>query len=549
MADFKKLLFVSTLIPYLAAAGPDLDQAEVKLSYGELKTLVNEAARPITSREPDSALLSSRFRLGITEGKLEIVATFRTTTFADGLAKVPLVGGEVSVQSQNPATARVLIHEKMLCHVLEKAGAQVVEVKLLPTTMTAETHLTLPACPATIFETGEITGDHSFALTIEGKEQVIGSNQAVAMPLTGGVVEVRLLGGEETREALRPPEPSEWTWQHQALVTPEDGEIHYRVLAHASAASGSGVAAVLVLPKDAREVRAAGADLAGQRMVRGSDYSLELQLDWKTRGLLEREIEIYYQLPRRPLDKIWKLQAPFVAGKDLTQTRFIIADLPEYSYTAKGLLGPFPPKGLPSCMMEDLKGASSYQLETTAMVDLTVQPLPLVATAEATINEASWTAKLEPDGAMLLQGTMNLEHRGRFPVVLDIPTGLTLLTCEVAGQAIAPVNCGENKLEINLPVAAQKTTISCSFTGRINVLDPVAGTLDLSLPQTPLFIKALTWSIELPARYQAETNGNLVRVIDPRVPASQLILQKNLCRDERPLIHIFYQRSNLKLNP
>jgi hypothetical protein len=133
--------------------------------------------------------------------------------------------------------------------------------------------------------------------------------------------------------------------------------------------------------------------------------------------------------------------------------------------------------------------------------------------------------------------------------VLDIPTGLTLLTCEVAGQAVAPVNCGENKLEINLPAAAQKTTISCSFTGRINVLDPVGGTLDLSLPQTPLFIKALTWSIELPARYQAETNGNLVRVIDPRVPASQLILQKNLCRDEQPLIHIFYQRSNLKLNP
>jgi hypothetical protein len=549
MADFQKLLFVSTLFPYLATAEPLLDQAEVKLRYGELKTLVDQAARPVISREPDSALLASRFLLGIAAGKLVIDATFRTTTFADGLAKVPLVGGDVTVQSQNPAAARILIHDKMLCQVLEKAGAQEVQVRLLPASGMTNALLMLPACPATIFETGEILGDQSVALKIEGKEQVLGSNQTVALPLTGGVVEVRLLGGDETREALRPPVASAWTWQHQALVTPGDGEIHYRVLAHASAASGSGVSAVLALPADAREVKATGADLVGQRIIRGSGHSLDLQLDWKTRGLLERELEISYQLPRRPLDKIWKLQAPFVTGKDLTQTRFIITASTEYSYTAEGLVGPFPPKGLPSSFTDDLKGAPHYQLETATMADLAVQPLPLVATAEATISEASWTVKLEPDGAMLVEGAINLEHRGRYAVVLDIPTGLTLLACEVAGQAVPPVNVGEGKLEINLPAAGPRTTITCSFTGRASSLDPVAGTLDLSLPQTPLFIRALTWTVQLPANYQAETNGNLVRVIDPSVPASRLLLKKNLCRDERPEIHIFYQRSNLKLNP
>jgi hypothetical protein len=549
MAYFQKLLCIFTLTPCLTIAESHLDQAEVRLPYGELKTLVNEAARPVVVREPDTALLSSRFRLGIAEGKLVMDAVFRTTTFADGLAKVPLVGGDVTVQSQNPAAARILIHEKMLCQVLEKAGVQVVEVQLLPTTGNTEAHLILPACPATIFETGEILGEQSIALKIEGKEQVIGSNQTVALPLTGGMIDVRLLGGEETREALRPPEPSSWTWQHRALVTPGDGEIYYRILAHASAASGSGVSAFLGLPADAREVQAAGADLVSQRMIREDDHSLELQLEWKTRGLLEREIEISYQLPRRPLDKIWKIQAPFVTGKDLTRTQFVIAASPEYSYKAEGLMGPFSPKGLPSSFSEDLKGASNFQLETATMVDLAVLPLPLVATAEATINKATWSVKIEPDGAMLVEGTMSLEHRGRFAVVLDIPTGLTLLACEVAGQAVAPVNGGEGKLEIMLPTAAKETTVACSFTGKATALDPVAGTLDLSLPQTPLFIRALTWSVQLPASYQAETNGNLVRLIDPRVPSSQLMLQKNLCRDERPVIHIFYQRSNLKLNP
>ena len=82
------------------------------------------------------------------------------------------------------------------------------------------------------------------ALAIDGKEQVLGSNRFAALPLTGGSVEIRMLGGEETREALRPPEPSAWTWQHQALVLPGDGEIGYRVLGRASAAGGSGVSAV-----------------------------------------------------------------------------------------------------------------------------------------------------------------------------------------------------------------------------------------------------------------------------------------------------------------
>ncbi|RYF19363.1 MAG: hypothetical protein EOO77_10320 [Oxalobacteraceae bacterium] len=70
------------------------------------------------------------------------------------------------------------------------------------------------------------------------------------------------------------------------------------------------------------------------------------------------------------------------------------------------------------------------------------------------------------------------------------------------------------------------------------------GTLELSLPKTPLFIRALTWKIDLPPVYQAETHGNLVRVTGAGDPPSRLTLRKNLCRDERPQTHVFYQRSD-----
>lgn len=546
MSKFHTLLAVSAFVSNFALAGAGLDQAEVKIPYGELRTLLAEANRPVANREPLAAVLSARFRLVMADGKPVIDATFRAATFSDGLAMIPLVGGDVTVESQKPLDARILIHGEMLCQAQEKAGVQVLEMRLMPTFGSDRASLVVPPCPAAVLETGELGGERSVALTIGGKKQVLGSNRLVALPLAGGSVEIRLLGGEETREALRPPEPSAWTWQHQALVIPGDGEIGYRVLARASAAGGSGVFALLSLPADARDVKVAGDDLAGQQVIRSADRSQGLQVEWKTRGLLERELAISYRLPRRPLDRSWKLQAPSALGEDATRTRFIIPGSPELAYAAEGLSGPFSPKGLPGSLTEELKGQACYLLDAAATAELAVTPLPVVATAEATISEAVWAVKLEPDGAMLVEGVLNVEHRGMLGVPLEVPPGMTLLACDVGGQAATPVNLGEGKLEVSLPAAAQKTRVSCSFTGRTVALDPVEGTLELALPKTPLFIRALTWRIDLPRGYQAETHGNLVRAADPSEPPSRLTLRKNLCRDERPATAVFYQRSDLK---
>src|SRR6478609_2104849 len=268
MSKFHTLLVISAFASPLGWAGPGLDQAEVRLPYGELKSLITGAAREPAPGRNEPALLSARFRLSIADGQPVVDAAFRTTSFADGLAKVPLVGGEVTVAGQKPQEARVIIQEEMLCQVLDKPGAQVLDLRLLPVTATNGVVLRVPPCPASIFETGDLGEDGSMVLKIDGREQVLGSNRTVALPLAGGQLEIRMLGGEETREARRPPEPSEWTWQHQALVMPGEGEFIYRILCRASATAGSGVAATLMLPADAREVVVTGDDLAGQKVIR-----------------------------------------------------------------------------------------------------------------------------------------------------------------------------------------------------------------------------------------------------------------------------------------
>lgn len=547
MDEFKKLLMISACLANPAWAGPALDQAEVRVPYGELKTLVEGAARQSREPGPRSALSGARFRLSVSGGKPVLNAVFRTLSFSDELTLVPLVGGDVSIVDLKPETAGVLIHEGMLCHALAGQGQGVLESNLACSFSTDGMNLVMPECPAAVFETGDLGEEQSVSLKIDGRERVLSSNASVALPLAGGTVKLKMLGGEEAREALRPPEPSVWIWQHQALVIPGNGEITYRVLARASASVGSGVAAQLTLPADAREVRVTGADLSGHKITRREDRTQGLQMEWKTRGLLEREVSIFYQLPRRPLDRTWKLQSPVSDGQGEVETRFFIVGSPDLAYAAEGLAGPFAPKSLPRTLVEDLKGVACYQMEAGASAELSVNPLPVVATAEATVNDAQWAVKLEPDGAMLVEGALAVEHQGMLGMIVDVPAGMTLLSCQVGGKPVAPVNRGEGKLEINLPVADGKSMVSCSFTGRAAAFDPMAGTLELSLPKTPLFIRAITWKIDLPRGYEAETHGNLARVTAVGDPSSRITLRKNLCRDERPQINVFYQRSDLNL--
>ncbi len=547
MTKFHMLLAIPVLTTTLAAATPGLDEAEVKLPYGELKKLLADAVRPEPPGEPLTALLSAHLRVSIDAGKPVVDATFASSSFGTGLALVPLIGGNLTMVTRKPADSRVLIHGRHLCQALEVAGTKVLEARLLPAAGPEGFEVLVPACPSAILETGNLGTDAAIAVKIDGREHILGPNQMLPLPLAGGSVTVKLLGGDETREALRPPEPSTWTWQHQALVLPGDGVIAYHVMARASATNGSGVAALLTLPQDAREVTVAGRDLTGHKVQRGEDRALNLTLDWKTRGVLERDVELSYQLPRRPLDRKWSLQAPGSPVADATRTRFVIASSATLAYAAENLTGPFEPDGLPDFLKSQLKGESCYHLEAAESAALTVNPLPLVATADGSIPTAAWSVTIEPDGAMLVKGSLTVEHRRRMVVAFDTPSGLSLLSCQVGDQAVAPVNLGEGRLEVTLPGGGGSTKIECAFTGRTEALDPVDGTLTLALPKTPLFINALVWSINLPGGYIAETHGNLTRTPNSKdATPSQITLRKNLCRDERPEVHVFYRRADLK---
>ena len=238
--------------PFIRAEG--LDNAEVRIPYGELKQLLARATPPAIPETPKPALLSARLKLSIENEHPVINATFRATSFSTDLSRIPLIAGDLSLETQEPEDAAVVTDGASLCLASDKAGTRTLQLRLLPVQSKKGFSISVPACPSVIFETGDLPADQSVVLGSDGKEETLAARQMRPLPNTGQTLAVRILDSRETREALRPPEPSNWTWQHQALVMPSDSDLIYQIIARASASDGSGVEALLPLPPDAQDV-------------------------------------------------------------------------------------------------------------------------------------------------------------------------------------------------------------------------------------------------------------------------------------------------------
>jgi hypothetical protein len=543
MTSIHPVMITALLAVCSGLCAQTLEQAEVRIPYQELRRLIESAESATTNEPPAPALLSAKVVIALEDGKPVIDATFRATSFDRKLAFVPLVSGALALGGQDPADTRILARDGWLSLAMDGAGTVEQRLRLLPSRDNAGFSISLPPCPSAMVETAGLTDGRAFQITGGGQEEILTAGQGLPIRHEGGEIHIRLLDESESREALLPPEPSEWAWQHQALVMPDDGGLIYQIAGIARATGGAGVEAWLPLPTDAREVAVNGEDLISHGILRGADRAPGLALRWKTRGILDRQITVIYLMPLRPLDRKWLLQAP---GGGETKTRFLIADSPLLAYAAEGLSGPLAPEGLSAAFGALLKGRPCHQLEAGVSAEINVTPIPVAATAEGVVTKADWNLKIEPDGAMLVTGQMSVEHKGQLQFTFDTPGEMKLLTCEVGGKPSPPVDLGNGLLQVTLPPAEKGTLVSCSFTGSGGALDPVEGTLRLSLPRTPLFIHSMSWTLDLPSGYQAETHGNLQRVANTdKVGASRIALRKNLCREERPEIHVFYQRSDL----
>jgi hypothetical protein len=547
-----------------ATVSSALDKAEVRIPYVELRKLWESANAATKETEPEplpaGELLSAQYSASLAGGKVALEAEFRTESFTGKWERIRLMGAGLAVASVEPADARLVVDGDDLCVMAKETGPLALRVRFIEATLP----VTGDALFLKITTAPSAVASLSISAVPEGrlvktKDGVLMSDTtrscSTALPAKGGEIVFTLTDAALVPKAEPPPpppHPSEWSLQNEVLVLEGEGELNYRVRANAIALDGSALEAVLLLPPNARGVTVEGDDLADSRQVRNADGRTELRLRWRTRDLMERELRLSYSLQQLPLAEIWELRAPSLPNEDKVKSLFVFALPPGVEFKAPNLQGPVPAAKLPRWIGDETKAPEFGAVSGAAVVSLQSRMLPRIETAVAIITKSDYTTKLMSDGSVLTEAVIEVEHDDSLRWSLSLPEKCELLKCAVGSLPIKPIAREQGVLEIPLShgsgASATTSQVTFSFTSAQGKLQAVEGEATLELPLTPLFIRELNWSVELPESYEvtgidppdlsAPSTGN------DAPNAVQLI--KRLCRDDRPQVQLFYRKRGIE---
>lgn len=544
-----------------ALAGADLEKASVTVPYSELKRLLLSTAAQAAAKSAGAikpppvagGLMAVLLRLDCTGGKSALEAEFRVENFSGEWESIPLMGAGLAVASVEPPDARVLAKDGQLCFATKTPGPATVKLRFVEHSMPAysdrpvvEADL-LPCAVSTL----EITNlpEGRAAVAHAGEEALTGSATGIfALPANGGSISVTLQEPMKVAAEQAPPMPSEWSLQNEIAVVRDDGALRYTAHCYLTAQSGSGMAAVISLPANARQTRVEGGDLVDWHLERAEGGRQTVSLRWKGRGLLEREVVVNYALQQAPLEEQWNLAAPAAEKAGRTKNLFVLAVPPVSTMEGQNLRQISGSTGLSKWMVQLMQGQAAAAIEGAADVAVRVKPLPQVATADGTVKTAKCLTRIVADGSTITEASFEIEHEGSPRFAVDLPADSSLLKCSLNGQTTKPISGEGRRLEFQLPPVegkAGKAEVALSFTAAKGKLDPVSGKVSAELPLTPWFIHTVEWSLALPDVYRiSAVDGNIEYGAGAKAE-HEVALRKSLCRGEAPKADLFYEKRGL----
>ncbi len=355
----------------------------------------------------------------------------------------------------------------------------------------------------------------------------------------------KLLVRIETPQEIAPPTASQWSIQSQVVVRYEDGRLEYQSKVYLRTDAGSAIAASLLLPQNATGIALSGDDLAGSSVTRTEDGSRMVLAEWKTRDVRDREILLEYQIPQSPLSQEWTLHAPAPVEDGEALALFAIVKAEGLELVSDHPADPTKTRRLSGWLSEQVGQADHAVIEADRRASLAARWLPRVETAQAVVPEASFSTRLVPDGSMLTEAAYVIEHKGPQHFQVALPANGQLLACQVDGVPAAPIKRSETLIELQLAAPREKgqTRVTFSHASRSKALDPVSGQVSVELPQTALFIHKLAWQLTIPPAYETAAIEGNIEIVGGN--DNVVSLRKELCRGEKPMAELFYQKKDL----
>lgn len=544
---------------------PDLAAAEITIPYTELKSLW-EAAQPApgegeeeTAPPPvEAVVLAAEYELVLGDGKAEIDATYRVQSLAEGWQMIPLLGGDARLEEAETGEAGIVWKDdsyRLLTHgqgeflvKLKFAVARPAEwlqgLRLLPGTATLN-RLRVTGIPE-----GRAARIQGLAPTETGDGFAIYHLPGDARQIT---VSVEQYEKPQAPAEPEPPVPSAWDIQSEVFVRYWEGRLFYENRIYCQADEGSGMSMVLHLPHNALSVSVSGDDLGEGLLGRREDGMRPLQINWHSRDVLDRVIQLSYEVPQSPLAAEWVLHAPKVSGGGETRSLFAIAAVEGLELGGADLRDAVQSRRLPEWLRDRIGQSDFLTAESGATYPLTATWLPRLETAQAMVSEAAYETRLVADGALLVHAAYTIQHQSPISWRLELPAMDEILTCEINDEASQPVKRGDDQIEFSLVTPGKgETRVAFCYAAKQEAMDPVSGRLELELPRTELFVHELKWLLRMPDSYEVEIQGNVA--IDRGAPSGPegakeaenvIHLKKELVRGEHPAVEIHYRRRGL----
>jgi hypothetical protein len=536
---------------------PEMPGAQVTIPYSELKMLwaaarAGEEARPAVVRPPvDALVVSAEYDLRFDGDRVALDAIYQVQSFVERWQTQPVLAGEARLESM--VGGEVLWIDECYQLMLEGKGAR--ELKLsfdLGRLMEGDSgvHLVPPAASLNKLSVlGLRVGKVAKVNGRLGKRE--GVDGGLVWSLAGKSEELRVTMERFVEPVpvakIGPPLPSPWDVQSELFVRYQEGRLVYECHLYGQASEGSGVGMDLFLPHNVLNLSVVGEDLDRHKLGSKKDGERGLHLEWKTRDILNRKVQLRYELPQSPMSLAWAVVAPKVGDAGETRSFFVLESVEGLELRGSDVRGGVQSRRLPEWIRK-LTGPNDFlTAEGAARLELNATWLPRLETAQATVSKAVYITRLVEDGAVLVEGSYFIQHQAPLAWQLHLPVYDQILTCKVNDRAVEPIKRGEREIEFLLgaPEGGESKVTFC-FAAQVEAFDAVSGRVEVSLPKTDLFIHDLKWALSIPPEYEAEIQGNVsIDRLAGAAPSHLMNLKKELVRGEHPAVEIHYQRKGL----
>jgi hypothetical protein len=526
----------------------DLTNARVTIPYSELKELWKAAQQnnqPLPAKPPVAAeLLSARYEIELKGDQVTGFVEFEAQSFSADWTLLPLIGRDTQVHKIEPAKANIILRDEAYALLTNRPARQQIRMHFAANLLQEGEgrRLQIANAPALVnlLTVRGIPADKT--LHIPHASQIAQEKGVSTWRVASQQgLELQLLAASKAA-----PVPSQWQTTAQCLANFGDDVLRYDAHVTATTTAGSALGLNLKLPPAARVVSVSSDDLAAWRSDDSSPQVRRVGLQWRTPGIMNRQIDITYEMPQT-METEWQLRAPEAENGTTLAPIFALTAGNEIELKPAGDVptATQPPRWL----AERIAGLANTLVTRSDKV--VAKSLHVIEVAPAIVDHAQFATRIVADGSLISEQTYSIRTQAAVVWSIELPANSELLSCTVDDRRTNPINRGTGALEIPIaPGPDGKTTqVALAYTSKAPRFQPVSGSFKVELPKTPLLISSLHWDLAIPAEYElAALEGNVTATTGApgREGCTVVRVKKELCRNERPVIELFYQKPEVK---